>query len=121
MSDWFWWSAHGAAALAVVGALLQVLPAAAALVGGIYYLIQIWETRTIQHWWNNRRMRKKAERIARLRAKEKVILAQLEAEGIVREARAKARAKVEEASKDAAAMLVHEQASYEEAKSNPEK
>jgi len=122
MSDpWVWWSVHGAALLTVIGALLQLLPAVAAAAGAIYYLIQVWETRTIQHWWNNRKMRLKAEKIARLRAKEKVIQAQLEAEGEVRQARAKARAKVEAASQEAAALLVQEQIdNIEKPKSNPE-
>ena len=114
MPDWTWWSLQVTAALVIIGSLFQYLPIAAAGVAACYYCIQIWESRTIQHWWANRQMRRKAEKIARLRAKEKVILAKLEAAGALREARAKAREKVEEATIKAAAQLIREAAENEQ-------
>lgn len=101
MSDWTWWAAQGAAVVAIIGAFLQVLPVIAAVAGGVYYAIQIWETRTIQHWWNNKKMKAKAKRLARLRAQEKLIQAQIEATELLQQARSVARTKLAQAALEA--------------------
>ena len=93
---------------AIVGTILGDLPYVAALAGMIWYTIQIWESRTVQHWWRNRQMILKAKKITKLRAKEKVIVAQLEALEIKRQARVIARDKVEVAKVEAAKLEVHE-------------
>jgi hypothetical protein len=93
---------------AIIGTIFGVLPFVAAFAGMIWYGIQIWESRTVQHWWRNRQMIRKAKKIARLRAKEKVIVAQLEALELVRSAKVEARTKVEVAKVEAAKLEVHE-------------
>lgn len=98
-----------AAASAIVMTLLGWLPLLAAILGAVWYAIQIWESRTVQHWWENRKMVKKARKIARLKAKEKVIVAQLEALEALRQARVEARDKVEIAKVEAAKQAVHEE------------
>ena len=57
----------------------------------------------------NRQMVRKAKRIAKLKAKEKVIVAQLEALETLRQARVDARDKVEVAKVEAAKMVAHEE------------
>lgn len=87
---------------AVVGVILGLLPAIAALGAAVWYLIQIWESRTCQHWIANRRMKYRARKIARLKAKQKVLEAKLQAAGVLKEARYVARDKVETATAEAA-------------------
>lgn len=93
----------------IAGTFLGYMGPLAALAGLIWYLICIWESRTLQHWLNNRRMIKKAKKIARLKAKEKVIIAQLEALEAVRQAKADARDKVEHAKVEAEKLKIHEE------------
>lgn len=57
------WIGNAFSAGAIVGTLVGWLPAAAALVGLIWYLIQIYESQTAQRWLASRRARK----IARLK------------------------------------------------------
>lgn len=92
----------------VISTIVGYLPAIAAIICVLWYLIQIWESRTVQHWWRNRQMVRKAKRIARLKAKEKVIVAQLEALETLRQARVDARDKVELAKVEAAKLVAHE-------------
>lgn len=94
---------------AVVGSFLGYLPPAAAFLALIWYVIQIWESRTVQHWWRNRQEVKKAKRLVRLRAKEKVLVAKIEALAKVRAARVEARDQVEQAKVEAAKLQVHEE------------
>lgn len=91
------------------GAIFGWVPAAAAFASLLWFTIQIWESRTIQHWLNNHRMIKKAKKIARLKAKEKVIIAQLEGLESVRQAKAEARDKVEQAKVDAEKVKIQEE------------
>lgn len=62
---------------AVIGSILGWLPYVAALAAFIWYVIQIWESRTIQYWWGTRQLIRRTRRIAKLKAKEKVIAAKL--------------------------------------------
>jgi uncharacterized membrane protein YccC len=55
----------GAAAMAILASLAGWLPPAAAVIGIIWYAIQIWESRTLQDWVQRRYARK----IVRLAAK----------------------------------------------------
>lgn len=55
------------------------LPAVAATIAAIFYILQIWEMRTVTEWRERYKRRHKAEKILRLKAQEKVIAAQLEA------------------------------------------
>ena len=95
-------------ASAIIATILGWLPLAAAFAGMIWYCIQIWESPTVQHWWTNRKMVRKARKITRLRAKERVIVAQLEALETIRVAKAEARERVATAQVEAAKQVVHE-------------
>ena len=95
---------------AIVGSFLGYFPIIAAFAGFVWYSIQIWESRTIQHWWRNRVEIKRAKKLVRLRAKEKVLVAKIEALAKVRAARVEARDKIEEAKVEAAKLQVHEEA-----------
>lgn len=94
---------------AIIAAILGYITPIAAVVALVWYLIQIWESRTIQHWRENRRMVRKAKKIARLKAKEKVIVAQLDALERLRQARVDARDKVETAKVEAAKLAIREE------------
>ena len=95
---------------AIVGSLLGYLPPAAAFLALIWYAIQIWESRTIQHWWRNRVEVRRAKKLVKLRAREKILVAKIEALAQVRAARVEARDKVEQAKVEAAKLQVHEEA-----------
>ena len=43
-----------ASVVTVVGTLVDVLPAIAAVFTIVWTAIRIWETKTVQDWWNNR-------------------------------------------------------------------
>ena len=92
----------------IVGSFFGYVPIAAAFAGMIWYSIQIWESRTIQHWWRNRQEVKKARKLVKLRAKEKVLVAKIEALAQVRAAQVLARDKVEQARVEAASIQAHE-------------
>ena len=72
----------------------------------LYYIIMIWEMRTVQHFVNNWRTRRIARRYAKAQAKAKVALARLEAIDLLRHARHEAREKVEQAAVEAAKLIV---------------
>lgn len=96
-------------ALAILGTILGYLPYLAAVAGLIWYLIQIKESRTVQHWWSNRQLIRRAKKVAKLRAREKVILAELEALESVRAAKHAAIEHVETAKVEAAKLVVQEE------------
>ncbi len=102
----------GAAFVALLGKLFSFLgdsiTYAGALAALVWFCIQIWRSREIQHWWNNRQEVRRAKRLVRLRAKEKVLLAKIEALAKVRQARIEARDQVEAAKVEAAKDAVHE-------------
>jgi hypothetical protein len=104
------WVGHVTSIIAALGAFMGLLPSAVALVALIWYSVQLYESRTVQHYLRNRKMVRKAKKIARLRAKEKVIIAELEALEVMREAKATAREKVAKASHEAEVLVVHETA-----------
>lgn len=97
----------------IIATVLGYLPAVAAGVALLWYMIQIWESKTIQHWLENRRMVRKAKKIARLKAKEKIISAELEALETVRQAKAEARDKVAIATVEAAKIQIKEETEAE--------
>ncbi len=59
------WLSNGAATGAIVSTFLGWTPAVAALVAFVWYMIQIYESRTTQRWLAMRRVRK----LARLKAR----------------------------------------------------
>lgn len=42
-----------ASIVTVIGTLMNALPAIAALASLVWSLIRIWETKTVQDWWNS--------------------------------------------------------------------
>ena len=104
----------GAALLALLGRLFGFLgdgiTYAGALAALIWFCIQIWRSREIQHWYHNWQEVKRARRLVRLRAREKVLVAQIEALASVKQAKVEARDKVEAAKVEAALDVVHEAA-----------
>ncbi len=58
------WIGNGASAGAVISTMVGWLPPAAAVIAFIWYVIQIYESATVQKWIRNRRTRK----IARMKA-----------------------------------------------------
>lgn len=104
---------HAASLGALAAAAMGWLPGVIAIIPAIYYLILIWESKTVQHWINNRRMVWRARKIARLRAKEKVITAKLEAMRVLKVARQDARALVEGAKVQAAKDVVHNESTIQ--------
>ena len=100
--------ADAISAAAIAATVIGWLPLIAAFAGLIWYCIQIWESRTVQHWYENRKMVRKARKIAKLKARERVIVAQLEALETLRQARVDARDKVEIAKVEAAKLVAHE-------------
>lgn len=103
----FNWTGHGVSLVSILLTVAGVLPALAALFAVIWYMVQIYESYTFQRWAEKRRALKKAKRIARLRAEQKVLLAELEAMEVVREARAVADDKVATAAADAKTLLAN--------------
>jgi Na+(H+)/acetate symporter ActP len=62
------------AAASILGTVVGWLPAIASAISAIYFAVQIYESHTFTHWNDVRKARKKARKIARLKAK----LAQVE-------------------------------------------
>lgn len=79
------------AGTAVLASFLQWLPTAIAVASGvlgiIWFIIQIWESKTFQTFISNWRQRRKARKLRRLRAREKKILAEIAATEVVRVAK----------------------------------
>ena len=101
--------AHWLSGIAILGALANFFPPFAAAIALIYYSLQIYESRTFQHWNRNRQMKSRARRLARLRADEKIVLAKIEALEKVRAARVEAREIVATAAADAAKLVAQEE------------
>lgn len=77
-NDFLHWLGHVMSGAAVVGAFVGLLPPIAALVGVVYYSIQIYESPTVQQWNATRRARKimrYRERIDKLEAASKIATA----------------------------------------------
>ena len=96
------------AASSIVGTIFGYLPSIAAILSIIWFCIQIYESRTFNHWKNDFLMRRKAKMISRLRAKEKILAAQIAAIETIRSAKVEAREKVEVAKVEAVLDIVHD-------------
>jgi hypothetical protein len=103
----------GALATALIGTWLAhvwgYLPGAVAIVGGVlaicWYIIMLWESKTVQDWHARSSARRKIKRIAKLQAEVKIATAQLEALKVRRVAREDAADKVNAAAAEAAVVL----------------
>jgi len=96
------YAADGVAAGTIVMAFVGILPGIAALLAAIWYLVQIYESKTVQSWLDRRRIASRARKLAKLEAQKLVVLAEIDAIEKVRVARAYGVEKVEEAKTDAA-------------------
>lgn len=84
MNDWanpLKWFVDGVSAAAILGALLGVLPVLAALVGVVYYIIQIYESKTWQNATARWRVSRHRRRVGRLMKNREKINASLTALG----------------------------------------
>lgn len=97
----------------IVASFFQILPAIAAVLGIAWYCIQMYESRTIQGVLHRYRMKSRAKKLMKLKAKELVILAEIDALEKVRVAKAYAVEKVLEAKADAASGMVIQQTQRE--------
>ena len=104
----FSWLTQSAAATALWAALTGWLPYAVAAIPLIFYLIMIWETRTVVHMRNNWRQKRLAWRYAKLKAREKVTLAKIEAIELLRSARVEAHERIKVAESEAAKLVVEQ-------------
>lgn len=66
-----------ASVLAILGAIGGYLPPIAALIAVLWYLLQIWESQTVQGWWVTHNHKAKLRRLRTLLAREKLIQAEL--------------------------------------------
>jgi len=70
------WTGHVISIVAVIGSLAGLLPAIAGLAGLIWYCVQLYESKTVQHWLRTRRSRRIAQAlmlIQKLEAEDKRI------------------------------------------------
>ena len=103
---------HGIAGSTLIAAFFNVLPTTLAILGAmtalIWYIIQIYESRTFQHWNNNLKMKNASKKLAKLKAEELKQQAIIDATALVRDARSEARHVLEVATEEAARVLEHE-------------
>lgn len=103
------YAADGVAVSTIALTFIGILPGIAALLAAIWYIVQIYESKTVQAWLDRRRIASRARKLAKLEAKKTVILAEIDAVEKVRIARAYGVEKVEAAKTDAArGMQLHE-------------
>jgi hypothetical protein len=96
---------HIASVGALVATAFGYLPVIVALIPAIYYLILIYESKTVQDWVARRREAKRIKQLAKLQAQALVVNAQIEAAAEVKTARVFAAAKVDNAAVDAATLV----------------
>lgn len=95
------------AAGSIIGTIVGWLPAIASVLSILWFCIQIYESRTFIHAKNNWLMRRKAKKIAKLKAREKILAAQIQAIETVRSAKVEAREKVAAAKTEAILDVIH--------------
>lgn len=72
--------AHTASISAIFAAFVGWIPIIVALIPAIYYLILIYESSTVQTWVHKRALRRTTRRVAKLKAKQRILAAQIIAE-----------------------------------------
>lgn len=70
MTDYFWdhWMGHALSLMAMLGAMLGLLPAIAAGLAAVYYVIQIYESVTVKGLITRWRTYRTTKRVKKLRA-----------------------------------------------------
>lgn len=92
----------GASAILVLGALANVLPPIAAILAGLWYSVQIYESKTVQAHLYRHRIKRLAKKLRNLEAKKLMLTAEIDNVEKVRAATAYAEERLEEARTDAA-------------------
>lgn len=54
---------------AILGTFLGLLPPLAALAATIWYIVQVWESHTVQKWWRLHRHKRRTYRATRRRSR----------------------------------------------------
>ena len=98
-------SIDGGVAAIILGSVMGVLPAIAAVIGICYYAIQVWESNTVQTWVHKHRAKRAAHRLAKLQAKQHILLAEIDAAEKMRTASVDAASKVAAATLEGARIL----------------
>lgn len=93
--------------------LPTVIGAVGGFLGGLFYVVQLYESRTFQHWKNNFLMKRRAKKLLRLEARKKILIAQIEALKKIKAARSEARELVREATAEASKLMVNETAAID--------
>lgn len=120
MMNWFdGWTLNIISLGTLFAALSGIAPPIAALLSAVWFAVQIYESRTFQHWKRNRQMKSRAKKLAKLRAREKVTLAEIEAIERLRHARSEALEIVAAARAEADALIAHEAADMAAANTPP--
>ena len=104
------WTGHVLSGAAIAGTLIGLFPPVAAFAAFVWYTIQIYESRTFQHWYRNLQLKNRARHLSKLRAQEKIVLAKIDAIEKVRVAYAEARETLATARVDAAKLAVQDEA-----------
>lgn len=89
-------------AFLVVGALANLLPPIAAILAGLWYMVQIYESKTVQSRLYRHRIKRLAKKLRNLEARKLMLNAEIDSVEKVRAATAYAEERLEEAKSDAA-------------------
>jgi len=66
------WIGHSVSTVAILGTLAGLLPPIAALAAFLWYSVQLYESRTVRHYFAHRRAKKIASLKARLKVLEEI-------------------------------------------------
>lgn len=72
--------AHTASIGAIAAAFVGWIPIIVALIPAVYYLILIYESSTVQTWVHKRLLKRTNRRLAKLKAQQRILAAQIMAE-----------------------------------------
>ncbi len=104
---------HVASLGAILASFVGYIPVIVAVIPAVYYLILIWESKTVQHYIRNCRMRYHGRKILRARRKILIAAARIEAEALLSKARSQAREKITQAAALAKTQAIKEAADME--------
>jgi hypothetical protein len=89
----------------LLGALGNILPGTATLASLIWFLIQIYQSRTFKNWHHNWTAARHVRLLDKLRAEQRIVQARITALEVLRHAKVEAHDLVEGAKSDATALL----------------
>jgi len=100
-------AAIGSVTAAYFGWLPPLAAGIAAFLGAIYWALSVYETRTVQNWRVRFIQRRREKKLARLRAEEKCVIAQITALEKLRADKVEAKELVATAADEAAQLVIH--------------